>query len=446
LRVQLTPPDPGGSIRARLRAAACLLLASSLPAAAHAESAATTQLDTSLLLYGERNRADVLEPMVHVTRLLPNGQAFSVQLGYDAITGASPTGAVPSGQLQTTTSASGGTTTVAAGAVPVTAFHDQRYAIDADWRLPVGTVLTSTVAGHFSREKDYQSVGGSAKLALDVLHRQVTITAGAGVNRDDVFPVGGTPQGLTDGTGPTDPAWQAKHVTSGLIGVARVLSRRWLVSLTGTRAAETGYLTEPYKVVSEIDTTSGESVGQLTESRPRSRTRNDVLGTSVYQLGGDVLHLSYRYYWDDWNLTSHTIDVKLRHDLGDRLYWQPHLRYYTQSPARFYSTGLVSGAPLPDFASSDYRLGPLRTATVGATFGFHVGNAPGEWSIRAEYIRQTLRGPHESEGGGGGGEESWDSVRKSTGASTNADPPNAFALRVPRLDIAAIVVGYSIQF
>jgi hypothetical protein len=169
--------------------------------------------------------------------------------------------------------------------------------------------------------------------------------------------------------------------------------------------------------------------------------RNDVLGTSAYQLGGNVLHLAYRYYWDDWKLTSQTFDLKVRHDLGERMYWQPHLRYYTQSPAWFYTTGLVAGAPLPDFASSDYRLGPLRTATVGATFGFHIGGAPGEWSVRTEYIRQTLRGSHRVRASG----EPGDAARK--GASISADAlGSAFALEVPPLDIGSVVIGYSIQF
>ncbi|MEP7027063.1 MAG: DUF3570 domain-containing protein, partial [Candidatus Eisenbacteria bacterium] len=403
--MQLTSPRAPGPVRSRLRAAACLLLASSLPAVAHAEAGASTQIDTSLLLYGEMNRADVIEPAVRVTRLFANGHALSAQLGYDVITGASPTGAAPSGQVQTTTTASGGASTVAAGNVPVTSFRDRRTALDMDWRAPLGTVLTSTVAGHFSSEKDYRSVGGSAKLALDAFHRLVTITAGAGINHDEVFPVGGTPLGLTDASGPTDPARQPKRVTSGLLGVSRVLSRRWLVSLNATRAAESGFLTEPYKVVSEIDTTSGQSVGQLTENRPRARTRNDLLGTSALHLGMGVLHVSYRYYWDDWSLASHTIDLKLRHDLGSTSWWQPHARYYTQTPASFYTTGLVSDAPTPAFATSDYRLGPLRTATLGATIGFRLGNSPGEWSVRAEYIRQTLKGPHESERAAGGGDE-----------------------------------------
>jgi hypothetical protein len=444
VRLQLTRPEPASPVRARLRAAACLLLASSLPAVAHAEGGGTSTLDTSLLLYGEKQRADVLEPTVRFSRLFAGGQAFSAQLGYDVITGASPTGAVPSGQIQTTTTASGTTSSVAAGEVPTTSFKDQRYSLDMDWRQPLGSVLATTVSGHFSREKDYQSVGGSAKLALDLSHRTLTITAGAGVNNDDVFPVGGTPQGLTDGTLPTDPARQAKKVTDGLLGVTRVISRGWLVSLAGTHTKESGYLTEPYKVVSLIDVTTGESVGQLTESRPDTRSRNDVLGTSVHHVGGDVLHLSYRYYWDDWKLNSNTFDVKLRHDFNERTWWQPHVRYYTQTQAWFYTTGLASTAPMPDFATSDYRLGPLRTATLGATVGFHVGSAPGEWSVRGEYMRQSLKTPGQGEGEGGG-EGGGDAARKFASTSATA-PTSAFNLQLPPLDILSVVVGYTIQF
>ena len=58
MRLQLN--EPAAPIKGRLRAAVCLLLATGLPAAARAEG--TTQLDSSVLLYGERDRADVVEP------------------------------------------------------------------------------------------------------------------------------------------------------------------------------------------------------------------------------------------------------------------------------------------------------------------------------------------------------------------------------------------------
>ena len=170
----------GSPIKARIRAAACVLLATGLPATARAQAVAGTQVDGSLLLYGEQNRADVLEPTVRVTRTFATGHSFGFGLVYDVITGASPTGAVPSGQVQTTTSASGTTSTVAAGAVPTTSFNDKRWAIDGEARLPVTRLLASTLAGHVSSEKDYRSIGGSAKLAYDLDQRRITVTVGAG--------------------------------------------------------------------------------------------------------------------------------------------------------------------------------------------------------------------------------------------------------------------------
>ena len=80
--------------------------------------------------------------------------------------------------------------------------------------------------------------------------------------------------------------------------------------------------------------------------------------------------------------------MKYRHELIQGAYLEPHLRYYVQSAADFYRSGLIQGQPLPEFATSDYRLGDLRTATVGATLGFHLPGSPGEWSLRGEYIGQ----------------------------------------------------------
>jgi hypothetical protein len=192
-------------------------------------------------------------------------------------------------------------------------------------------------------------------------------------------------------------AWNPKRVNSGMAGFSQILTRRWMVGVNGTLSVEDGYLTEPYKVVSLMDPSTGLTVGQVTENRPSRRNRRDILSSTVYHFTRDVLYLSHRYYWDDWGVRSNTVDLKYRRELGENelgkdVYLQPHLRYYAQTPADFFTFGLVHGAPLPAFISSDERLGPLRTATLGATLGFSALGTPGEWSIRAEYIRQFGKG------------------------------------------------------
>jgi hypothetical protein len=166
-------------------------------------------------------------------------------------------------------------------------------------------------------------------------------------------------------------------VRSALAGVSRVLTRRWLFGVTGSRSTEHGYLTDPYKVISVLDST-GAPVGLLTDSRPSSRTRQDLLASSVVHLTRDILYASYRSYWDDWGVTSHTADARYRLELSDRTYVQPHVRYYFQGRANFFQFGLPQDAPLPAYATSDTRLGDLRTLTLGATYGFHPAGGPGE--------------------------------------------------------------------
>jgi hypothetical protein len=445
------------ALRARLGAAACLLAAagarsasaqpsdslaapppdslaapaSDAPAAPDAASP-RWQFDGAGLLYGEKGRVSVIEPQARITRLFPDGQTFSATLGLDVITGASPTGAIPTASVQTTTTPSGNLATLSANQVPTQRFSDSRGGLDLEWSRPFGGWLTPTLGTHVSIEKDYRSLGGTAKLSIALMRKLTTLTLGAGYNEDRVDPTGGTRAPLSDasvliGTGPN-----AKRVRSALAGISRILTRRWLIGVTGSRSTEHGYLTDPYKVISVLDS-SGTPVGLLTDSRPSSRTRKDVLASSVYHLTRDILYASYRYYWDDWGVTSHTADARYRLELTDRTYVQPHVRYYFQGRANFFQFGLPQGAPLPAYATSDSRLGDLRTLTLGATYGFHPAGGPGELSLRAEYIRQWGRGSGGTESGEFEDEE---------GPAPVSGPVDF----IPPVDIGAIVVGYSIPF
>jgi hypothetical protein len=179
-----------------------------------------------------------------------------------------------------------------------------------------------------------------------------------------------------------------KRVTTRTAGLSRILTRRWMVGVHGSVTSEQGYLTDPYKVVSLVDPLTGYTTGQLTEHRPSERERWDVLGSSVYHFQKDVLYLSYRYYWDDWGVASHTAEARWRIELGDASFLQPHVRMYTQSAASFFTYGLLDGAPLPAYATSDQRLGALHDVTFGATYGFRLPDSPGAWTVRAELLTQ----------------------------------------------------------
>jgi hypothetical protein len=341
--------------------------------------------------------------------------------------GATPVDEARPRAVQTMTAASGGGGGQASESspsdIPVASFNDTRVAFDGDWHEPIGRLLASTIGLHYSREKDYQSIGVNAKCSWDIMNRLTTLTIGGGANQDGVFPVGGTRAPLTDGTVIVGTESNSKKVGGGLIGVSRIITRRWMISVTGSRSAEQGYLTDPYKIVSLLDPVTGIPAGQLTENRPATRSRSDVLTSTVYHLARDIVYLSHRYYWDDWGVRSNTADLKYRRELQNGAYFQPHIRYYAQSSADFFSFGLVNGQPIPAYTSSDYRLGPLKTATIGATYGFHLQGSPGEFSLRAEYMRQYGDG-HPAD---------------AIGVQRNFD-------LMPPLNIGSLVAAYTVTF
>ncbi|HEY3296096.1 MAG TPA: DUF3570 domain-containing protein [bacterium] len=385
-------------LRNRLRTATCALLAVAGTAAAEG----TWQAEAGALGYSEAGRVSVFEPLARIKRTLPNGQWVAAKMVIDAMTGASPNGAMPTDHPQTFTSASSlaqsqrnrgdgegegrGPTVVAPGATPLLPFQDHRVALDLEYERPLLRTLKADIGAHISGERDYISRGTTLSFSWDTPDRLTTFTAAGGANFDLVQPVGGKPKpydlyAVTTRYGNGD-----KTVLDGMAGITRILSRRWLMQFNYGYGRDKGYLTEPYKLVS-ILLPSGSTTDYRYENRPDLRTRQDAYLNSVYQFGEDVLRTSYRYYWDTWGVKSHTADVKYRFELPHSRYLEPHVRYYTQTAADFHTFGLMDGAPLPAYATSDYRYGHLATTTIGLKYG--VPTAGGELNFRAEYMRQS---------------------------------------------------------
>ncbi|MEZ4648596.1 MAG: DUF3570 domain-containing protein [Candidatus Eisenbacteria bacterium] len=436
--MQLGEPRRASSLRGRLTQAVCVVLAAQAGAAGASSAADVTgtasgsgtgdeapkwQFDAAGLVYGEAGRAKVVEPNARITRLFANGARLSGTLGLDLVTGASPTGGIASTEIHTTTSASGRVKTDAVGIVPTNQFQDHRGSLDLEWTQPYTRWLTTSFGSHVSREKDYRSLGGSGKVSFSLMRGLLTFNVGGGYDSDEVEPTGGVRVPLSDGTLLEDGAVRAKHSRTALIGLSRVLSRRWMVGVDVTRMEEDGYLTEPYKVVSVVDPETGDPVSELTESRPSTRLRHDLLASSVYHFDTDILYASQRFYWDDWGIVSTTTDLKYRKDLYDDRYIEPHIRFYAQSKADFFHYSLVQNEDLPRYASADGRLGTLRTATLGATYGFRLPDRPGEWAVRAEYMSQWGSG-HPTD---------------AIGNQQNVD-------LAPPVSIGSVVVAYSLRF
>jgi len=415
--------DKDVKIGAALAAATCSLLgvAPSVSAAAEAES--KWDIDSAFLYYGESDgRVKDFSVSSHATRDFGDQRKLGLDLSVDSLTGASPNGAIASDGAQTFTSPSGRETyTTPAGEIPLDdTFLDTRFALAGNWSQPLARLYTVNAGLGFSSEYDYQHIGTNFGLTRDFNQRNTTLSAALAYAQDTIKPVGGLPLPLAqmpdavdddddDDMSPANrgDASDTKNVLDVLLGFTQVLGRHTILRVNFSYSDASGYLTDPYKILSVVDPVTGELIGRTPapgesgptgvyrfESRPDSRRKEGVYAEMRHDFSGKVLQVGYRYSTDDWEVDSHTLESRLRLPFGGSNYLEPHVRYYQQTAASFYRYSLANTAPLPEFASADARLADMSAATVGLKFG-HVTAGGNEWNARLEFYRQMAEAPNE---------------------------------------------------
>lgn len=396
-------------IGATLATATCGLLGALPAMPAAAQEVGKWEVNTSLLYYGESDdRVTDGSVMASIRRALDEDRSVSLSLTVDTLTGASPNGAVPANGVQTFTSASGGRSyDVASGDQPLDpTFLDTRYAISGNWQQALGEASRWNIGFSGSDEYDYLHIGVNTRFEFDFNRRNTTVFFGAAYAQDEVDPVGGAPIGFSPMPGESEDededededgeggSGEDKDVVDVLVGVTQVLSRRSLVEVALSYGKSDGYLTDPYKLLSVVDSVSGQPVPgpepginlYLFEQRPDSRAKTSAFIEWRYAFDRDSLALNYRFMDDDWDIQSHTVEARYRWNINDSSYLEPHLRYYQQTAADFFRTVLFDGEPLPAYASADLRLADSKTYTAGLKYGHRTER--GEFSLRLEYYRQ----------------------------------------------------------
>lgn len=395
---------PKRGLKRALLASSCALLGTTAHEAAAAPG--DWDFDAGLLYYTEVDGITAKEPVLLARRDFGDDDILKFKLTVDSLTGATPTGGMPSSKSQTVTGPSGGSTSSqGAGVTPMeNGFHDTRKAATVTWDQPFAEVWHWEAAGDYSIEHDFKSLGASTLFARDLDERNTTVSAGLAYEHDDVYPIGGIPQPLSSAP-QTSPvaADRSKTVKSALLGLTQVMSHDWVTKFNFSYGDSDGYLNDPYKVVSIINThlggafpivplgpPLGEPVGEIYENRPGSRHEKALFVDNRVAFGADVLSFAYRYSWDDWGIHSNMAELRYRWAVADDYYLQPHLRWYRQSAADFYHRGLLDSDTVPQFVSADYRLAAFTGRTVGLEFGARLA---GKHTL-------SLRIEHYSQGGG----------------------------------------------
>ncbi len=371
-----------------LSAATCTLLCSPVNAAD-----GEWDVDSAILFYAEDNdRIEVVEPVISAKKDLGDEESVSFKLVIDSLTGASATGAVPSTMVQTFTTPSGNDTyTTAPNETPLDdTFLDTRVAYSMNWEKPIDRNNRRNLGFNVSKEYDFTSISGNAMWQHDTNQKNTTYSYGINIELDDIDPVGNVPEPLTDMLAQDKGAGSdTRNILDLLFGVTQVIDKSSLFQINLSLSEADGYMTDPYKLVSIVDSTTGEPTSQLFESRPDSRSRQSLYGKYKKTLANkDIFTASYRYMTDDWGVDSNTFDFTYRFKLNGGYFIQPHLRWYDQSEADFYRYFLLDSEAVPTDASADYRLGEMEATTVGVKFGREIDDQH-SWSVRLEQYVQT---------------------------------------------------------
>jgi hypothetical protein len=307
---------------------------------------------------------------------IDDATAFRFQWLNDAISGASPTGALPGGSQPFLSNLEDVRTGIL-GALS-RQFGDHRVEFE----------MSRSV------EHDYISNGFALSDTLDLNQKNTTLSFGINYLDDTVsIPL------LPD---------DKKQSWDLFTGVSQIIDKDTIISANLTLGYAQGYLNDPYKVVQrdeivQIPDGNGGFIdlpvtNLYRENRPDSRLR-EVLqfeGTHYFEKADGALDAVLRFTHDDYGVLSETAQLEWRQNLGGHVQVIPFFRYYHQNAADFYmrtldGLKLTTPANVPDGSgpnySADYRLSSFDAVSLGLRLRYQIND---NFSATAAYERYSM--------------------------------------------------------
>ncbi len=163
------------------------------------------------------------------------------------------------------------------------------------------------------------------------------------------------------------------------LSLTQVLSRLSLIQFIYDFRVENGFIMSPYRQAKILD---GTTVTSLPENHPRTRNRNALALKYNYFLQPMKMTLAstYRFYFDSWEVQSHTLEERITREFGKRWSASLLLRYYQQKKASFYED-YYSTNPGP-FYTGNTTLSTYNSVLVGLRPSFNISD---DVSVYAKY-------------------------------------------------------------
>src|SRR6056297_173448 len=224
---------------------------------------------------------------------------------------------------------------------------------------------------YFSSEYDYFSIGfgGSYTKFFNEKNTEITLSGNVFLDKwNAIYPIE-LREGFFDdritGNGTYSPIFsefdsENRNSYSLSLSFSQILSKKFQFALFMDVVSQNGLLSTPFQRVYFSDFEDfyidDFQLADNVEQLPDSRFKIPVGGRLNYYLNDlVVLRSYYRFYWDDWGISSHTASLEAPFKLTDKFTLYPTYRYYTQSAADYFYPK-EQALSTYDFYTSDYDL------------------------------------------------------------------------------------------
>ena len=236
------------------------------------------------------------------------------------------------------------------------------------------------VSAYISSEYDYFSVGIGAGITKLFNEQNTEVSLSGQVYLDKwnpQYPIelrDGFFDDRVEGDGTYNPQFQTfdketRNSYSVSLSVSQILSVKAQISLFMDIVSQQGLLSTPFQRVYFGDVENyfidDFQLADDVERLPDSRFKIPVGARFNYYLtDGVVLRTYYRYYYDDWGITSHTAQIEVPIKLGSMFTISPNYRFYSQSKADYFY-GKEEALSTAMYYTSDYDLATYNAHQYG---------------------------------------------------------------------------------
>lgn len=283
----------------------------------------------------KREETNVVEPMIFIEHQITEDTALTAHFVLDLWTAASDT------KLDSQTGASG-----------ESGIQGQaRFSGNLGLRTEKGKWTFGSQLG-MSSEYDYRSLNGSLNVSRSFAKDNFTLGFGLQYYLDEVSLF----KDLTPAALAQIQSGQSRKILATSLSASQILTRKDIAFMTLNYIKASGHLES---------TASSVSVNNQREVEilPGSRDRYAATLGWVHALSEtSALHSNYRYYWDDWQLSAHTLKMAYLWEYNDEEdFFEIALRYHQQSQVEYFKPNFTQAMP---FMTSDSDLERFRSSEV----------------------------------------------------------------------------------